>query len=207
MRGPGSDYPQRRSGSSRPAAGSYSTGTHGVTSSLHVGNGGATSGRETFQAPIPPTTVLSAPRPVASTSRTDTACTTSPATCGSGVRTGSAVTSTPPARYAAIPSGHRLGAPASYVAAPICATTHTATGTASLPGQATPPTARPATWAFAAPTMPDRERTTDDATLDSASECCGRPLLMHLLIESVAAWATRPAPVANQRPCLCVATG
>src|ERR1700709_8515 len=80
----------------------------------------------------------------------DSGFTTPRATSGSGARTGSTAPTraSVPARTPAVP---RPARPRSSVAAPISATTPTATATGAAPAAPTRPTAPPATWAFAAP--------------------------------------------------------
>ena len=91
-----------------------------------------------------------APRRWTRSRPTASASTTSRATSGSGAPTGSTRPSTAPGRprtrWARPP-----GRPGSSAGARTCVTTRTATGTAWPRAARTPPTARPATWASAAP--------------------------------------------------------
>lgn len=87
--GPGAACPPKPSGSTPLAAGSTRRATRGVMSSRPVVNTGATSGRAAFPCTTPKKTATSAPRPSMRSSPTVMACTTCPATSGSGAPTGS----------------------------------------------------------------------------------------------------------------------
>ena len=149
-------------------------GSRGVTSSSRAGCTGATCGRERFRATTRRATATSARHRWMPSRPTGSACTTWPATCGSGAPTGSIRPSARPAR-------HRPDRPADRRAAPsgvarTCAASYCNRYRVRGPQRARP-TAAPGTWASAS--LSERGLTADrsDCVIQSkwtGNRCCLR---------------------------------